>query len=191
MSTIRTFIALPASLDNQQAMAEIQNKLKASQADVKWDLPNKFHITLKFLGNIEQTKIEPLSSAIADCVHSFSPFEIIYETLGTFPNLHNPRVVWIGIKANQLVLDLQAKVEQVCLDFGFPKENRSFHPHITLGRVKGIRNLVHLTEAIKNITFDAIQSSCSEILLMKSDLHPSGSIYTTLKSFPFQSRDAG
>ena len=96
MSTIRTFIALPASHDNQQAMAEVQTRLKTTQAEVKWDLPDKFHITLKFLGNIEQTKIEPLSVALVDCVRLFSPFEIIYESLGVFPNLHNPRVVWIG-----------------------------------------------------------------------------------------------
>jgi 2'-5' RNA ligase len=95
-------------------------------------------------------------------------------------------VVWIGTASNQDVLDLQLKIEQVCMEFGFPKEDRSFHPHITLGRVKGTRSLVRLTEAIKTITFEPIQSQCSEVLLMKSDLRAGGSVYTILKSFSLQ-----
>ena len=75
---------------------------------------------------------------------------------------------------------------RICVEFGFPKEDRLFHPHITLGRVKETRNVVRLTEAIKTITFEPIETFCSEILLMKSELHPSGSIYTILKSFPLQ-----
>jgi 2'-5' RNA ligase len=95
-------------------------------------------------------------------------------------------VIWIGIKSNQVVLDLQSGVERVCSEFGFQKEERAFHPHITFGRVKGTHNLARLTEAIKTITFEPMQSRCSELLLMKSDLQPSGSIYTILKSFPLQ-----
>lgn len=186
MSTIRTFIALPASTEIQQQMAAVQSQLKATQADVKWDLQDKFHITLKFLGDVELSNIESLSSALAGMVKQFPVFEITYDALGAFPNLHNPRVIWIGTKANQVVLNLQSGVERVCSDFGFQKEERVFHPHITFGRVKGTRNLARLTEAIKTITFEPMQSRCSELLLMKSDLRPSGSIYTILKSFPLQ-----
>jgi 2'-5' RNA ligase len=95
-----------------------------------------------------------------------------------------PRVVWIGIKSDQTVLDLQSAAGQICAEFGFPMEDRTFHPHITLGRVKETRNVVRLTEAIKTITFEPIEMHCSEIVLMKSELRPSGSIYTMLKSFP-------
>jgi 2'-5' RNA ligase len=186
MPAIRTFIALPASTEIQQQMADVQSELKASQADVKWEPQDKFHITLKFLGGVEQLKIESLSSGLVTLVKQFPAFEIIYESLGAFPNLHNPRAIWIGAKSKQPVLDLQSGVEQVCSDFGFQKEEHTFHPHITLGRVKGIRNLARLTDAIKTITFEPMQSQCSEVLLMKSDLRPSGSIYTILKSFPLQ-----
>jgi 2'-5' RNA ligase len=186
MPTIRTFIALPASTDVQQQMADVQSELKATQADVKWELQDKFHITLKFLGGIEQSNIESLSLALASKVKHFPAFEIIFNSLDAFPNLHNPRVIWIGTKSNKVVLDLQSGVEQVCLDFGFQKEERAFHPHITFGRVKGTRNLARLTEAIKTITFEPMQSRCSELFLMKSDLQSSGSIYTILKSFSLQ-----
>ena len=186
MPNIRTFISLPASSDIQQQMAAVQSQLKSSQADVKWELPDKFHITLKFLGTVEQSNIELLSLKIASAVRQFSAFEIIYESLGAFPNLQNPRIIWLGTKPHRTVLELQSAIECTCADFGFPKEDRAFHPHITLGRVKGTHNLARLTEAIKTVTFEPMQSHCSEALLMKSDLRSSGSIYTIMKSFPLQ-----
>jgi RNA 2',3'-cyclic 3'-phosphodiesterase len=184
MPGIRTFIALPTQSSAQRAIAEIQTKLKATKADVKWESQDKFHITLVFLGNIEQTKLELFSLGLAKSVQQFPSFTITYESLGAFPNIHKPRVVWIGTKTNQTILNLQAIAERVCVEFGFAKEDRVFHPHITLGRVKEIRNFVSLTEAIKTITFEPIETRCSEVLLMKSELHPSGSIYTILNSFP-------
>jgi RNA 2',3'-cyclic 3'-phosphodiesterase len=184
MSALRTFIALPAPPNVQQAIAEIQAKLKTVQADVKWEPQDKFHITLVFLGNVEQSKLELLSATLTKSVQKFPSFTITYESIGAFPKIQTPRVVWIGIKSDQTVLDLQAMVGRLCGEFEFPMEDRTFHPHITLGRVKETRNVVRLTEAIKTITFEPIEMHCSEIVLMKSELHSSGSIYTMLKSFP-------
>jgi RNA 2',3'-cyclic 3'-phosphodiesterase len=184
MDTIRAFIALPSSTDIQQRMAAIQSELQAAQADVKWDLSDKFHITMKFLGDIEQSTLEVLSSAIARTVQQFPVFDIIFDSLGAFPHLHSPRVIWIGTKFCQSVLDLHSAVEQVCFEFGFRKEGRPFHAHCTFGRVKGTRNLPRLTEAIKTVTFEPMQLRCSEVHLMKSNLRQSGSIYTTVKTFP-------
>ena len=179
MPGIRTFIALPAP---SPARKTIQLQLKATQAPVKWESQDKFHITLFFLGNVEQSKNKILSTALAESVQPFHSLEILYEC--AFPNIHVPRVVWIGIRTNPAVLDLQAEVQRVCGEFGFPKEERAFHPHITLGRLKEAHKVVRLTEAIKTITFEPIETHCSEILLMKSELHPGGSRYTILKSFP-------
>jgi RNA 2',3'-cyclic 3'-phosphodiesterase len=186
MPGIRTFIALPTSFEAQQAIAGIQAKLKATTADVKWESQDKFHITLVFLGTVDPARLELLSAALASSVQQIPSLKISYELLGAFPSIHNPRIVWIGLRSNQMVLDLQTIVGQTCTEFGFPKEDRPFYPHITLGRVKEIRNFVRLTDAIKTITFEPIETHCSEILLMKSDLRPSGSIYTILKSFPLQ-----
>jgi 2'-5' RNA ligase len=191
MASIRTFIALPTSIGAQRSMAEVQGRLKLAEADVKWESQDKFHITLKFLGNLEQSKIELLTANLTKSVRSRDSFDLLYESLGAFPNPLRPRIVWIGAQSSPAVLDLQAVVEQACADLGFPKESRSFHPHITLGRVKGTRNLTRLTEAIKNTTFEPIPSRCAEVFLMKSDLHPRGSSYTVLKSISLQSRPAG
>jgi 2'-5' RNA ligase len=191
MASIRTFIALPTSAGVQQAMAEIQERLKAADAEVKWESPDKFHITLKFLGNLEPSKIELLAAGLTKGLSQCDSFDLLYESLGAFPNPLRPRVVWIGAQPSRAVLDLQAIVEQICAGQGFPKENRTFHPHITLGRVKDTQNLARLTEAIKNTTFEPLPSLCAEVVLMKSDLHPRGSSYTELKSIALHSRSAG
>ena len=184
MAPLRTFIALPTSSEAQDGIARVQTSLKATQASVKWESQDKFHITVVFLGNVEPSKLELLSIALTKSVQQFQPFTLSYTSLGAFPNIHAPRIIWIGIQNNPVVLDLQATVQRICGEFGFPKEERAFHPHITLGRMKESRNLGRLTEAIKTITFEPIETRCSDILLMKSELHPSGSLYTMLKSFP-------
>jgi 2'-5' RNA ligase len=186
MPNIRTFIALPASESDRKKMAEIQSGLMSAQSDVKWESENKFHITLKFLGNVEQSKIERMSLQLSEQIAAGPPLEINYISLGAFPDIRSPRIVWIGTDHNEALLALQAKIDQVCIKFGFQKEDREFHPHITIGRVKSRRNLARLTEAIKTITFDPIHSKCYEVLLMKSDLSPGGSIYSILKSFSLQ-----
>jgi RNA 2',3'-cyclic 3'-phosphodiesterase len=186
MPTIRTFIALPTVPEIQNQIATIQAELKGSQADVKWDSPDKFHITLKFLGDVESSQIDQISSSITSLVKAATPFEVIYHGVGAFPNLHNPRVIWIGITPQPVLIELQTKLESACVELGFPPEERPFHPHITLGRVKGNRNIDCLTEATKTCTFEPMKMHCPEVVLMKSDLRPGGSIYTILDSFPFQ-----
>lgn len=183
MATYRTFIALPTSAEIQDKMALIQSDLKQTRADVKWDAPNKFHITLKFLGNVEQNKLENLYLVIGNAIKEKSVFEIVYNSVGVFPNLNNPRVIWIGAEPNQKLMDLQFNIEQACVEIGFPKEERAFYPHITLGRVKSRRNISRLTDVIKSITFQPMKFLCKEVLVMKSDLRPEGSVYTVLKSF--------
>ncbi|MGB2869311.1 MAG: RNA 2',3'-cyclic phosphodiesterase [Bacteroidota bacterium] len=185
-SKIRCFIALPTSEEVRKQIAAVQRRLVETQAEVKWDAPEKFHITLKFLGNVETSVADLLGEALEHRVSSIPPFDIEYANTGAFPNELHPNVLWIGAHADENILRVNTLVEDVCSEFGFTKEQRSFHPHITLGRVKGGRNLRRLTEELKSITFEPIRSRCSHILLVKSDLKPTGSVYTTLKSIPFK-----
>jgi len=111
---------------------------------------------------------------------------LVYDSLGAFPDLIHPRVLWVGARGNDVLTSLQRNIEVTCSRFGFPIETRGFHPHITLGRVKGSRNLARLTAKVKSITFVPSETACFEVLLMKSDLQPTGSVYTTLKSFPLK-----
>ncbi len=187
MALIRAFIALPLPPDIQIEIASTQAELKDSLADVKWDTRDKFHITLKFLGDTDPAKIPLITNELRQSLGGFSAFELTFLTLGAFPNSERPRVLWVGAKETEQVPQLQRIVERVCESFGFAKEDRAFHAHVTLGRVKGSRNLDRLTAKLKSITFKPLTARCSEIHFMRSELRPSGSVYTLLNSIPLAS----
>lgn len=186
MTGIRCFIALPSHQDVKQAISIIQQKLIETGADVRWETPDKFHMTLKFLGNCEPSKLALLTAQMELLPRNVSILRVGYNKVGAFPNEQRPRVVWIGAEPDETLMRLQRDVESLCERFGFERENRAFHPHITLGRVKGTRNMGRLTETLKSLTLEPIQSVCTHFDLMRSDLKPSGSVYTVLRSFPFQ-----
>jgi 2'-5' RNA ligase len=187
MATIRSFIALPLSGDVQREIALVQSELKSTQADVKWDMSDKFHITLKFLGDIDAERGPLIAAELEKSIGSSLAFDLTFLNLGAFPNVERPRVIWIGTQDIQQVPLLQQKVERVCESLGFAKEDRQFHAHVTLGRVRGLRNLDRLTAKLKSITFKPLIARCSEIHIMRSELKPTGSVYTLLNSIPLAS----
>lgn len=187
MQEIRAFIALQSSSEIKARLAGVQSELISANADVKWDSPEKFHITLKFLGNCKPEVLAQLTTDLRSSLQDIHSFEIVYKTIGCFPTITHPKVVWVGADKNQSLDQLQTKVEEACTHLGFTKEDRQFHPHITLGRVKGNRNIHRLTEKLKSITLEPLQVECSEVLLMRSELKPTGSVYTLLNSIPLKS----
>jgi 2'-5' RNA ligase len=155
-----------------------------THAEVKWDGSEKFHITLKFLGDVDSSQPQIIADELRNSIGGFSPFDLSFVSLGAFPSVSRPRVVWIGTQQNEHVHGIQGCVERVCDSFGFAKEDRPFHAHVTLGRVKGDRNLDRLTAKLKSITFKPLIARCSEIHIMRSELKPTGSVYTLLNSIP-------
>jgi 2'-5' RNA ligase len=187
MNTLRSFIALPLLPELQQKMASIQSDLRESGADVKWDSLEKFHITLKFLGDTNSETTNLLTEQLKKAIGHIHSFDVVFEGVGGFPNIERPRVVWIGTRPNDDVQKLQKLVEQTCIPFGFSREDRQFHAHVTLGRVKGSRGLDRLTARLKSVTFGPSIARCTEITLMRSELKPTGSVYTLLHTIPLVS----
>ena len=187
MSTIRTFIAVPLPVDVKSAMATVQKQLVASGAEATWDHDDKFHITLKFLGATDSSLIPNIADRLKKSIGSFPAFELAYVKLGAFPNVDHPRVMWIGTSESQEIVRLQSLVDEVCISLGFAKEDRRFHAHITLGRVKGIRNLERLTASLKSITFEPLLARCTEVHIVRSDLKPTGPVYTLLNTISLAS----
>lgn len=187
MSMARSFIALPLPSEIQRAIATIQRQLIETQADVRWDASEKFHITLKFLGDVDSSQPSLIAKELQNSIGGLSSFDLSFLSLGAFPNLSRPRVVWIGTQQNEHVQGIQGRVERVCDSFGFALEDRPFHAHVTLGRVKGDRNLDRLTARLKSITFKPLIARCSEVQIMRSELKPTGSVYTLLNSIPLAS----
>ena len=183
---IRCFIALPASPALQQEFSRLQLRLKASEASVRWERPEKFHITLKFLGDTDESLLSSLTSSLNASVQGIQSFTLSFRSVGGFPSSEQPRIVWVGADDHPTLATLHQHVEEVCSTFGVKKDDRMFHPHVTLGRVKGTRNIHRLTEVLKNITFEPLDFRCAEIRTMRSELLPTGSSYTLMSAIPLQ-----
>jgi 2'-5' RNA ligase len=94
------------------------------------------HLTLKFLGDVEDERHGHVESAVREAVAGFAPFELTLDGFGAFPSLRSPRVLWAGIEPTAALEGVQAAVESAMAELGFPRETRDFHPHVTLGRAR-------------------------------------------------------
>ena len=150
--------------------------------------PEGIHLTLKFLGSIRQEDVERISQAIAPIVSLWEPFEIRLHGMGGFPSNRNPRVIWVGLDRGKGELhSLQQAIERELAGLSFPPEGRAFSPHLTVGRVRSSRGksaLVELMEKYREVEIGNFLAG--EVFLFRSELKPSGAVYTKLKHFPMR-----
>jgi len=179
---MRSFIALEINEAIRSKLGHLQARLKTAGADVTWVAPHAIHLTLKFLGDIPGDTIEKIRTILDDIARTVHPFEIDIGSLGVFPKPDFPRVVWVGLeKGAQESTDLAENIEERLESIGFPKEERSFKPHLTIGRVRTPRNKDALKAKILSTSIDERPSHLvSSIVLFQSDLTPQGPIYTKL-----------
>jgi 2'-5' RNA ligase len=146
---------------------------------------SQLHITLKFLGEIPEQRINTIKQALGTIV--VSSFPLSFSKLGCFPNERRPRVIWIGIDQGYEELRLLAKeVDQKLSELGFPKEKRRFSPHLTLGRVKRLNpdEKEVVSELLQNFTFQTNTSEeITALVFKKSTLTPKGAIYENLADY--------
>ncbi len=179
---IRTFIAIDVPERIKEQIFEVKTELmKSCSEGVKWEEKEKFHITLKFLGDVNESAIDSVYDVLSENLTGFGKFSVIYKGVGCFPDLKRPRVIWIGCEdPSGKLFELQKIVEEKMSELGFEKEDKEYHPHVTLGRVKNPKNIFNLTKKIESINFESEAGEVAEVLIMKSDLKPSGSVYTVL-----------
>jgi 2'-5' RNA ligase len=162
---------------------EAQRDLKSTHADVRWVNPEKIHLTLKFFGNIEELRIDPIFKSIEEVIRNTLPFYLKVSGVGAFPNLKNPRVIWMGlVDGREILVSFQKQIETQLEEIGFRSEDRPFQPHLTLGRMKSSRGkeeLVGKMEKHREEEFGTFQ--VERLVLFKSDLRPTGPIHTPLK----------
>jgi 2'-5' RNA ligase len=185
-SSLRLFIAVPTPPEVRARLGELTARLRSTEADVRWEPVEKMHATVKFLGNSPTEGVEALGEALENIAESTTPFPVVYGAIGAFPSMRSPRVLWAGMEDPTGALhNLQQRAEGAFGRLGFPPEERSFHPHVTLGRVRGGRNLPRLLAMVESLTLERQPVELHDILLIKSELKPHGSVYTTLRSAPF------
>lgn len=187
MASIRSFLSISASPQLRNRAASLIEDLQSIPSGVKWEHPEKLHLTLKFFGSVEESLLKDFGETLKPRVSGLESFTLTYSGLGAFPSLDHPRIFWIGAEPSDDLLRLVSVIEEVSTSFGLPSEERRFHAHITIGRVKGTRNLNRLTAMVKSVTLQPTVARCSEICIMKSVLHPTGSQYAVVQSIPLKS----
>lgn len=188
MSKIRAFIACEIPESVLENVSKVQEDLRKLDLDVSWTRVSGIHITLKFLGDIEEEYIDKIAAIIEEASKGQSPFEISIKGSGAFPNLKNPRVIWIGVEDGTKGLTrLQQPLDYGLNALGFEPEEREFRPHLTLGRVKGPRGKERLSAAVSELREIELGSfAVDRVILYKSELKPTGAVYTKLKEVILQ-----
>ena len=183
MDSYRTFVAieLPPALRAKLIEHIQQLRREAPDARASWSRENNLHLTLKFLGNVPGGEIPKLSGAIARAVTAVRPFELRVAGCGVFPPKGRPNVLWIGVMdVERELAQLYRRMEDECSHVGFPREQRSFHPHLTIARLRKHGDERRLAEVHQKLEFNNGTFSVSEVVVFKSELLPHGSKHTPI-----------
>ena len=181
---IRTFIAIELPENIKSVIVRTQKQFARASLPFKWVKPLSIHLTLKFLGDISESDINGICEAIKQCAANFSPMTFSAKGFGVFPGFKKPRVLWVGMAGDIGPLKkLCASLDQRLEPLGFDREKRPFSAHITLGRARGgaaPNSLIRMIEEVGEFTSPDFK--VDQIALFKSDLKPSGAVYTKLAS---------
>ncbi len=172
------------------ALSELQDELKKCGADVKWVRPESIHLTLKFLSDIKEKDVDSIAKLIEGTCKKHTVFNLEIKGTGVFPNMRSPRVIWIGVDGTSSIIRIQKEIEDGMASLGFEKENRSFSPHLTLGRFRslwGKEALMEKIETYKDGEFGSMD--VNSISLMKSELSPAGAKYTRVAEIALRSNE--
>lgn len=182
---LRLFVALELPGDVRRALAALVERLASTGADVKWVEEENFHLTLKFLGEVEPVRLAPLGEALSRAAAQMAPFRFTAAGTGAFPSARRPRVIWVGVEEGKEELrDLAGRMDRALADLGFPPEERPFSAHLTLGRVRSPKGMEELVRALGAATFEGREVAVREVVLFQSVLGRAGPVYTPLGRYP-------
>lgn len=192
---VRAFVAIELDRELQEGLGRVQQRLKrVAGAGVRWVRPEAIHLTLKFLGDVETARLAQVCDAMGQAAGRARPFRLRLGAVGAFPSLRRPRVLWAGVEGDLDALQLvQGELDAALQVVGFPREERPFVPHLTLGRVRPGATLES-----RDADWDAAapegpqaEQRVQGISLIRSDLRPDGPLYTRLALAHFPSLPPG
>jgi RNA 2',3'-cyclic 3'-phosphodiesterase len=184
---VRVFIAVPLPGDLKAKLASIQQELRHLPLEAAWVREDGFHITLKFLGEVDSNQIGPISSRMLETAQCYQPFSLTLCGVGVFPHESKPRVLWVGIHdATGLMGQLQQTLEARLTPLGYPAEERPFAPHLTLARLKRVSRRGEFLIGLRAHRETSLgQLNVDHIELVQSQLQASGARYSTVKAAYF------
>jgi len=191
--SLRLFLALDLPPDINSEVERITARLQDLIRGVRWVKSDGVHLTLKFLGNVNECDIVRIDSALRPLCNREAPFNLTPDQLGFFPPSRRPRVIWLGVKGDlKRLSELHAMLEKSCSSLGFEADKRLFSPHVTLGRVRHPQEMGSLEEVKKrfadinkNIKIkDFGHFQINNLFLYSSELKRDGAVHTKLRAFP-------
>ena len=186
----RTFIAIDiaASEKLKESYDRIRHCLRYEK--INWVAVDQLHITLNFLGDTEEEKLPEMVQGIGRILSGQPSFEIVLRSLGVFRSLRDPRVIWIGCDPGVSLPEIKQGLDTVLSGLGFKQENREFSPHLTIGRIKGMRQQNQLSQLISSLIDVTFQKQVIDhVVLYESKLMPDGPVYTAIQHFPLNRPD--
>jgi 2'-5' RNA ligase len=185
---LRLFAAIVPPDDVIGEICAMQTSLrKTVDGDVRWVKREGLHLTLKFFGDVPEDGIGLIDGAAGETAADEFSFTFLFRKLGMFPSAERPRVLYLGMDGDtQRLTAFQKRLDAALYRAGFPAEARPFVPHLTLARMRSLRDPRTLAgESEKTDNYRTGQFTAAELVLFKSDLTPGGAIYTKLASYPF------
>lgn len=182
---MRLFVALDVPDETRRALGETIQKFESVCRGARWMRAESIHITLKFIGHVEETELPAIKNSLAN-VKSRGPIEIAFGNFGFFPNERRPRVFWLGIEAGPDLAALSAGISSALEPIGIPREERAFRPHLTLARFKTEKGLLDLREMVAPLAHQSFGNTvATRFHLYESVLNPGGAVHTKLASYHF------
>ena len=182
---IRTFLSIPVPQEVRSKKNMLYSTLEESPAKINWVKNIQLHLTIKFLSHTPESMIKKIIDRVQSVTSASKPFDIFIESTGCFPVKERPRVLWMGVNGNLDPLhDLFIKVEDALDLLGFPKEKQDYNPHVTLARIKYPQKWTPDISTFLKSSYDPIDFPIDRVQFFSSELLPSGTVHTLLKSFP-------
>lgn len=176
---MRLFIAIDLGKEIKDYLYELQKELKNNSAKISWVAKKNLHVTLKFLGEIKEDKLEEIKKALREV--KFESFNLEISKIGFFPHEFDINVIWVGFTNEKQIEELQKRIDEETI--GLSKEGIKLGGHVTLGRVKSIKNKVVLVKKLKEVQIEKLNVNIKEFKLYKSELKKEGPAYEVLESF--------
>lgn len=186
---MRAFIAVEIPDELKDVITGYIEELSARDSGVRWVRPDQLHLTLKFLGSINEEQREFVEDVLGRVSTEERPFEIKIEGVGAFPDFRRPSVLWAGVTGGQRELArLARRIDKLLRPLGLKQEKRAFRAHLTLGRVKKPGAIEEVRSKMRHdLTRSFGRCTAFEIVLFSSTLMPEGAVYEALSRYPFRS----
>ncbi len=182
---MRLFVALNLPKKEKARVYRASRPLREEGLPVRWIEPATYHITLKFLGEVGEQRLEAIGQALDKVATSNTPFVLDLREFGAFPTIRRPRVLWIGVEATPALRCLKQDIEWALSDWGFQRDTQAFHPHISLGRANtddGAGAFRGLDELAAGLSYQG-GATVRKIDLMRSRLGKGGASYSVHASY--------